>query len=149
MTRHITDNGMALIRRFEGYRAKSYRDSAGFPTIGYGHLIKPGETFDAIDLHQAVEMLRKDVEGAERSVLRLINVPLADDQFDALVSFTFNLGGGSLQRSTLRKKVNREEHDAAPSEFLKWCRVGGKWNRGLARRRGEEAVLYSKALPWA
>ena len=68
----------------------------------------------------AIALLIKDVESAERSVLRLITVPLSNGQFDALVSFTFNLGGGALQRSTLRRKVNREEHDDVPAEFLRW-----------------------------
>ncbi len=81
-------------------------------------------------------------EAAKRSVLRLITVPLTNSQFDALVSFTFNLGGGALQRSTLRRKVNREEHDDVPAEFLRWVWAGGKKLRGLVRRREAELLLY-------
>ena len=87
-------------------------------TIGYGHVVKDDEDFSAgIDETQAEELLRQDAQIAERAVLRLINVPLTDGQFDALVSFTYNLGGGALQRSTLRRKINREEHGEVPDQF--------------------------------
>jgi lysozyme len=75
-------------------------------------------------------------------VLRLIAVPLTAGQFDALVSFTFNLGGGALQRSTLRRKVNREEHAAVPAELMEWVWAGGRKLKGLVRRREAEAALY-------
>lgn len=81
---------------------------------------------------------------AERAVLRLISVPLTDGQFDALVSFTFNLGAGALQRSTLRRKVNREEHEDVPAEFLRWVWAGGRKLNGLIRRRRAEATLYQR-----
>ncbi len=87
-------------------------------------------------------MLRRDVQVAERAVLRLIDVPLTDGQYDALVSFTFNLGAGALQRSTLRRKVNREEHADVPAQLMRWVVAGGKRLRGLARRREAEASLY-------
>ena len=98
---------------------------------------------DGIDEAAAEELLRRDVGTAERAVLRLIRVPLADGQFDALVSFAFNLGGGALQRSTLRRKVNREEHDAVPAEFRRWVWAGGRKLKGLVRRREAEAGLYA------
>ena len=80
---------------------------------------------------------------AERAVLRLIRVPLEDGRFDALSSFTFNLGTGALQRSTLRRKVSREEHDAVPAEFRRWVWAGGRKLKGLIRRREAEAALYA------
>ena len=80
---------------------------------------------------------------AERAVLRLIKVPLTDGQFDALVSFTFNLGSGALQRSTLRRKVNREEHEEVPAEFMRWVWAGGRKLKGLVRRREAESIRYS------
>lgn len=108
--RNITQSGLDLIKRFEGFVGNVYFCPAGYPTIGYGHVVKRSEDFSAgIDAVQAEELLRQDAVIAERAVLRLIKVPLTDGQFDALVSFTFNLGGGALQRSTLRRKVNREE----------------------------------------
>ena len=79
---------------------------------------------------EATDLLRKDVRSAERAVLRLISVPLTDEQFDALVSFTFNLGAGALQRSTLRRKVNLGEHESTPAELMKWVWRRGKGCRG-------------------
>ncbi len=80
---------------------------------------------------------------AEHAVSRLICVPLSNGQLDALISFTFNLGAGALQRSTLRARVNRGEHDAVPSELMKWVWAGGRKLAGLVRRRAAEAMLYS------
>src|SRR3954463_8849553 len=111
--RCVTNNGLDLIRRFEGFSPVAYICPAGYPTIGYGHLITKsdkGNFPNNIDELQAQELLRQDVAIAENAVLRLINVPLTNGQFDALVSFTFNLGSGAIQRSSLRHKVNREEH---------------------------------------
>ena len=87
--------------------------------------------------------MRQDAQITERAVLRLINVPLTDGQFDALVSFTYNLGGGALQRSTLRRKINREEHTEVPEQFMRWVWAGGRKLRGLVRRREAEAGLYA------
>lgn len=143
--RHVTQEGLSLIKRFEGFSPTIYLDAAGLPTIGYGHLLLPGEAEmfrRGISHEAAIALLIKDVEAAERLVLRLITVPLTNGQFDALVSFTFNLGGGALQRSTLRRKVNREEHDDVPAEFLRWVWAGGKKLRGLVRRREAEAGIY-------
>ena len=76
-------------------------------------------------------------------MLRLITVPLTDGQFDALTSFAFNLGGGALQRSTLRRKVNRGEHALVPAEFMKWVWAGGRQLKGLSRRREAKSRLYT------
>jgi lysozyme len=143
--RHISKDGLDLICRFEGFSPVIYICPAGYPTIGYGHLIAEAnkeQFLDGVDEDEALELLRQDVAVAERAVLRLITVPLTQGQFDALVSFTFNLGAGALQRSTLRRKVNREEHDDVPPEFMKWVWAGGKKLRGLVRRREAEAAIY-------
>ena len=143
--RHITRDGINLIKHFEGFESKIYLDAAGLPTIGYGHLIRKGEhkMFEnGISESAAEALLAKDVWSAERSVLRLVKVPLSDAQFDALVSFTFNLGGGALQRSTLRRKVNRGDHDEVPRELMRWVWAGGRKLKGLVRRRSAEAELY-------
>lgn len=92
---------------------------------------------------EATYILRKDVGIVERAVVRLIYVPLTDGQFDALVSFTFNLGAGALQRSTLRRQVNRGEHESVPAELMKWVWAAGKRLPGLVRRRRAEASAYS------
>ena len=149
--RHLTDEGLALIKRFEGLAPEIYICPAGWPTIGYGHVVREHERerfADGIDEATADDVLRRDVETAERAALRLVRVPLQDGQFDALGSFTFNLGAGALQRSTLRRKVNRREHDAVPAEFRRWVWAGGRKLKGLIRRREAEAVLYAGGPHW-
>jgi lysozyme len=141
--RAVSDKGLDLIKRFEGFSRTVYFCPAGYPTIGYGHVIKDDEDFSAgIDEAKGEKLLRQDAQIAERAVLRLINVPLTDGQFDALVSFTYNLGGGALQRSTLRRKINREEHAEVPEQFMRWVWAGGRKLKGLVRRRAAEAVQY-------
>ena len=145
--RHVTEAGLNLIKRFEGFSHTIYICPAGYPTIGYGHLVLEHEQDQfatGITPAQATDLLRKDVRIAERAVLRLISVPLTDGQFDALVSFTFNLGAGALQRSTLRRKVNRGEHEGIPSELMKWVLAAGKRLPGLVRRRQEEGASYAQ-----
>jgi len=144
--RHVTKDSLNLIKRFEGFSKTIYICPAGYPTIGYGHVVKEREMEqfkNGIAETQAKDLLRQDVQEAEKAVLRLITVPLTENQFDALVSFTFNLGAGALQRSTLRWKINREEHKAAPAEFVKWVWAGGEKSTGLLLRRKAEAILYS------
>jgi lysozyme len=142
--RRINAEGLALIKRFEGFSATVYRDVAGKETIGYGHLIGEGEVFGRIDESQAEALLRQDVQVAERAVARLIHVPLQDSQFAALVSFTYNLGGGALQRSTLRQCINRNEDDRVPAQWLRWVWAGGRRWPGLLRRREAELHLYMR-----
>ncbi|MAR56414.1 MAG: muraminidase [Rickettsiales bacterium] len=141
--RQVTAPGLALIQQFEGFSPVIYTCPAGYLTIGYGHVIRAEENFsDGIDRRWAEELLKRDLRIAEAAVLRLITVPLSDGQFDALVSFTFNLGAGALQRSTLRRKVNRSEHASAADEFHRWVYASGRKLPGLIRRRAAEAALY-------
>ena len=141
--RHITQEGLDLIKRFEGFSPTIYICPGGYPTIGYGHVVKKHEDFsNGINEVEAENLLRQDAGIAERLVLRLIHVPLTDGQFDALVSFTFNLGCGALQRSTLRRKFNREEYGDVPKQFMRWIWAGGRKLRGLIRRRKSEVLLY-------
>jgi len=135
--------GLYLIKFFEEFRPTPYICSGGWRTIGYGHVILKQETFTKIIKEEALVLLSQDVKVAERSVCSLINVPLEDYQYDALISFTFNLGGGALQRSTLRQKLNREEHYTVPDELLRWVWAGGKRLAGLVKRRLAEGNLYS------
>ena len=144
--RHISRQGLDLICRFEGFSPIIYMCPAGYPTIGYGHLITEAnkeQFLDGVDEDEALDLLRQDVIVAERAVLRLISVPLTQGQFDALVSFTFNLGGGALQRSTLRRKLNRGDYDAVPTELMKWVWAGGRKLKGLVARRRSEVILFS------
>jgi lysozyme len=143
--RHITQAGIDLIKRFEGFSPTVYICPAGYPTIGYGHVVKLQERerfAGGITAEQAEFLLRQDVQTAEYAVLRLITVPLTDGQFDALVSFTFNLGAGALQRSTLRRKINRRDYAAVPAEFRKWVWAGGRRLEGLILRREAEIIRY-------
>ena len=145
--RHVTDEGMALIKHFEGFSATPYLCPAGWWTIGWG-AVRDGRgepvtvATTPVAEDEAEALLRRDVGLAERAVLRLIEVPLADGPFDALVSFTFNLGAGTLQRSTLRRRINRREHAAVPAEFSRWVWGGGRRLPGLVKRREAEARLY-------
>lgn len=148
--RHVTEEGLNLIKRFESFSPIIYTCPAGYPTIGYGHVVLAHEQdqfASGITQTEATELLRKDVRIAERALLRLISVPLTDGQFDALVSFTFNLGAGALQRSTLRRKVNRGEHESVPAELMKWVWAAGKRLPGLVRRRRAEALAYFSEAP--
>lgn len=139
--RSINQEGIDLIKAYEGFSEAVYLDSVGVPTIGFGHT-GSGVRLNRVSREQAEALLRSDLRAAERSVLRLIHVPLTDDQYAALVSFAFNLGGGALQRSTLRAKLNRGEYEAAANEFPKWVFAGGKRLKGLARRREAERQLF-------
>jgi lysozyme len=141
--RNVNQATIDLIKRFEGCVLHVYKDVAGFPSIGIGHLITEGEVFDTITMGEAEELLQKDLTDAIRGVIRLIKTPLTDDQFGAIVSFTFNLGSGCLQRSTLRSRINRGDFDVY-SEFLKYNKAGRPlrvW-KGLTLRRQAEAILF-------
>ena len=142
MHRYISAQGINFIKQCEGFRSKTYLCQGNFLTIGYGHKITKCETFSEINERIAEDLLIKDLYHAERAVLRYINVPLENFQFDALVSFTFNLGAASLQRSTLRQKVNYNQHIEAANEFLRWIYAGGKIIRGLINRRLKESQIY-------
>ena len=144
----VSDIGLDLIRHYEGYSATLYRCAAGYLTIGYGHLVREAEReifLGGIDEEEAERLLAQDVREAERAVCRLISVQLTQPQRDALISFCYNLGGAALQRSTLRRCVNRREHDRVPQQFLRWIWAGGRRLPGLIRRRSAEAQLYASA----
>lgn len=141
----ISEEGLALIKQFEGFSSVVYRCPAGIPTIGYGHVVYRPEQFSAgITQAQAEQWLRQDVQLAQQAVARLIAVPLMQGQWDALVSFVFNLGAGRLQASTLRRVVNRGEHAQVPAQLRRWVYAGGRVLPGLVRRREAEVRLYQK-----
>lgn len=144
--RQVTEIGLSLIKRFEGFSPTIYICPAGYSTIGYGHLVRPEERQlfrDGVSEVWASQLLSTDVHTAETAVLRLITVPLTDGQFDALVSFTFNLGSGALQRSTLRRSINRSQHSEVPAQLCRWVWAAGKRSSGLIRRRQAEARRYT------
>ena len=148
----ISDEGISLIKRYEGYKTTPYRCPAGLYTVGYGHVIGnglqlPDEWNRTFSLGEIDELLERDLARFERGVLRYCTVYLTQSQFDALVSFSFNLGLGVLQRSTLRQKLNRGDYDGASKEFLKYTRAGGKVLKGLVRRRQAEYNLFNRHSP--
>lgn len=143
MHRFTSQYGIEFIKHHEGYNEKVYYCSAGYLTIGYGHKLLPSEKYDDIDRKLANEILRKDLLVTEKAVLKYVNVQLNDNQFDALISFTFNLGAAALQRSTLRQKINYLSYDEAALEFLKWVRCRGKIINGLVKRRLSESNLFA------
>lgn len=143
-----SDAGLTFIGGFEGLELQRYNDAAGHCTIGYGHLVHRGSCTDAdypdgITQVQALELLRADAATAVTAVNRLVTVPLNQTQFDALVSFVFNLGEGSFSRSTLLTRINEgADSEQIRAEFLRWNRAGGRELRGLTRRRAAEADLF-------
>lgn len=131
-----------IIKKYEGFRADPYYCVGGYCTVGYGHVLPKG-TKKSVTKEEADELFEKDLAKTESAVSRLVVQRLTQNQFDALVSFTFNLGPGTLQRSTLRRKINRGEMQDAPREFLKYVYASGKKWPGLQRRRATEASLFS------
>lgn len=131
----------ALIHEFEGLRLQAYRDSAGIPTIGVGHTrgVRMG---DRCTVQQADVWLTEDLQDAEAAVSRLVLKPLTQSQFDALVSFTFNLGAGRLAESTLLVMLNRGNFAGAAAQFQRWDKSNGVTLPGLVRRRKAEAELF-------
>ena len=143
--RQINQAGIDLIKEFEGLRLLAYADQVGVETLGFGHTgpdVKVGET---ITEEQAEQLLMKDLAKFEQGVNDLVKVALTDNQFAALVSFSYNLGLGSLKESTLLKLVNSSNFDDAAKQFIKWDYAGGVLNEGLLRRRTAEAALFQLA----
>jgi lysozyme len=151
MPPRLSQRGAGFIARFEGCVLRMYNDPTRNATIGVGHLIhmgpinghEPQEFRHGITRMRALQLLTGDAGKAAGSVRRLIKVPLNQHQLDALISFTFNCGEGSLAASTLRKRLNRGEYKAVPSELNKWVMSGGKRLPGLVRRRKAEGALFS------
>lgn len=138
--------GIEVIKRHEGLRLTVYTDAAGHKTIGYGHKLLPGEHYTRITEAEAGALLRADLAAAENAVRELVTVRLDQSQFDALVSFTFNLGRANLASSTLLRKLNAGDYVGAAAEFERWNKAGGRVLAGLVARRADEAALFSSTL---
>jgi lysozyme len=153
-----SDKAINMVMHHEGIRFKPYRCPALLWTIGVGHVLYPDQAKIPMDQRGAYPLrpednrtfskaevdgiLRSDLQRFERGVGQLIPVALTQGQFDACVSFAFNVGLGTLQRSTFRQKVIRGEKDAAIASLLQYCKAGGKVLRGLENRRKDEAALF-------
>jgi lysozyme len=155
---NVSDQAIKTIKHHEGVRQKPYRCPAALWTVGVGHVLYPKQGALPIDKRGAVELapednrvfsmeevdgiLKSDLQRFERGVATYCPVALTQGQFDALVSFAFNVGLGTLQRSTLRQKILRGDTDGAAEEFLKYCMAGGKILRGLQNRRKDEQAMF-------
>jgi lysozyme len=149
----ITKTGVAgveLIKTFEGFKSAPYKGPAGIPTIGYGATFYPNGkkvtmTDKALTETESVELLKHMLVSFEKYVDSYCRDDINQNQFDALVSFAYNLGPANLKSSTLLKKVNANPADESIKlEFMKWVKAGGKTLKGLVARREAESKLYFK-----
>ena len=134
--------GIDLIKQFEGLRLTAYQDMVGVWTIGYGHTGRDVKAGMTITQQQAEQLLINDLAQFERGVNDLVTVQINQNQFDALVSFSYNLGVGALQKSTLLRLLNAGSYQPAADEFPRWNRAGGNVVAGLTRRRYAERQLF-------
>ena len=155
---NVSADAIKMIAHHEGLRFKPYQCPARLWTVGVGHVLYPEQGKLPIDQRDGFALrpkdnrqftkdevdgiLRSDLQRFERGVEQLISVKLTQGQFDACVSFAFNVGLGTLQRSTFRQKVLRGEKDAAIASLLQYCKAGGKVLKGLENRRKDEAALF-------
>ena len=142
---NISKKGIDLIKRFEGCRLKAYRCPAGVWTIGYGHTnnVRPD---DIITQNDAEELLKRDLKVHEDNVKRVVKIALTQNQFDALVSFEYNVGYGAFANSTLLKLLNAGNYNGASKQFERWVYAGDRVLEGLVKRRKEEKGLFLKPV---
>ncbi len=145
---NVSERGIKLIKHHEGVRNRPYRCPAGLFTVGVGHLIGDGKSlpksWDRVFTKEEIDgILKRDLRRFELGVRKMLpNVPLRQSEFDALVSFCFNLGLGCFQRSTIRQALLRGDKKTAMESLLKYCRAGGKILKGLQIRRLDEKALF-------
>ena len=145
---NVSERGIRLIKHHEGVRNKPYRCPAGLWTVGVGHLIGDGkslpESWNRVFTKEEIDgLLKSDLRRFELGIHRMLpNVPPRQCEFDALVSFCFNLGMGTFQRSTVRQALLRGNKKAAMESLVKYCRAGGKILKGLQTRRLDEKALF-------
>lgn len=141
--RRVNQDGIDLIKEFEGLRLTPYLCPSRIWTIGYGHT---RTVYDGMRVTQeeAELLLQEDLRLFERAVARLVSVPLSDNQFSALVCFAFNVGVGNLESSTLLRLLNRGWYEQVPAQLMRWDRANGEVMGGLARRRAAEARLWNR-----
>jgi lysozyme len=141
--RRISENGLSIVKKWEGFSAKAYKDLVGVWTIGYGNT-DPRHAFEGnvISRDFAEQLLIQHIAQDEIACRQLIKVPLSQPQWDAVVSLCYNIGTGAFARSTLLRKMNQSDFTGAYSEFPRWNRAGGKVVQGLVNRRKAEAELF-------
>ena len=145
---NVSKAAIALIKHHEGVRSRPYRCPANLWTVGVGHLIGNGkllpDSYNRTFSQEEIDgILKSDLRRFELGVHKMLpNVPLRQHEFDAIISFCFNLGLGCFQRSTLRQALLRGDKKAAMESLVKYCRAGGKILRGLQIRRLDEKALF-------
>ena len=137
----ISKEGLALIKKFEGFEAGAYQCPAGVWTIGYGHT-KDVQPTDVWSQSHAEHMLEAELEEFQEYVNDMVKVPLEQFQFDALVAWVYNLGAGNFKESTLLRVLNEGDYDDVPHQIKRWNKAGGRVLQGLVRRREAEALLF-------
>jgi len=144
---NMTQEGLALIKRFEGFRAKAYRCPAGVWTIGYGHTSQSGapeiKAGMRLSRQKASPILAKDIERFAGGVRRAATVTLNEQQFSALVSFAYNVGLAAFRSSSVLKAVNQSDFAAVPRRLSLWVKADGRVLPGLVKRRAAEAALFA------
>lgn len=142
----INQEGLDLIKEFEGCKLEAYLCPAGIPTIGYGHT-RTAKIGQVITETKAESLLREDLKDAEKAVDRLVTAPINDNQFSALVSFVFNVGAGAFEGSTLLSLLNTNADTAiVANQLRRWNKAGDRELPGLTRRRQAERVLFLKPV---
>jgi lysozyme len=147
---NVSKAAILLIKHYEGVRSRPYRCPAGLWTVGVGHLIGDGKSLPeswnrTFSQEEIDKILKSDLRRFELGLTKLLpNIPLKQNEFDALVSFCFNLGLGCFQRSTIRQALLRGNKEAAMESLVKYCRAGGKILRGLQTRRLDEKALFER-----
>lgn len=164
MGQKISNNGLKFIAKWEGTgpvrdgRYFVYKDVAGLSTVGHGHLLTKDElssgkitiNISSVRYHeglsktQVLQLLDQDVDIAEQAVNFHVTTSISQNQFDVLVSFTFNVGVGAFAKSTLLKRLNHNLYDQVPDQLLRWTRAGGRKVKGLVNRRNAEAALWNE-----
>ena len=153
----VSEHGLDLLKQWEGFESKIYKDSAGLPTIGVGHLLTKSElTSGKIVINgapvqyaagltdqQVLDLLSQDLDPAAQAVSKNVKVALSQNQFDALVSFVFNVGVAAFTGSTLLKLANQGQYDQVPAQLRRWNKSGGQVVQGLINRREKEIKLWT------
>ena len=145
MSKTTSDNGIKAIKAREGEVLHGYLDSVKKLTVGVGHLVLPGEPYklnQPITAAESTKLLRQDLKSAEGAVNNGVTVPISQNQFDALVSLTFNIGNGAFAKSSLLKKLNAKDYQGCADGFLAWNKAGGKVAKGLVTRRNAERLQF-------
>ncbi|MDX2073502.1 MAG: lysozyme [Alphaproteobacteria bacterium] len=141
----ISENGLLLIKRFEGFSATPYLCPAGKLTIGYGHVLAPHLLRGPVTIKEAEKLLLADLAPVEAAINRLVVAPLTQNQFDALCSLTYNIGVGAFAKSTLLRLLNTTNHQpSTTNQFSRWVYGGGKRLAGLEKRRRAEMELFQQ-----